>query len=257
MTASSLRRTVQKAVAATALLLATAGASAAVLVYNNPMAAPFAGLMEATDTTRIYSISAFTLGSTVQLQQAVVYIGGTSQKLTGDQDGLDNWTGDVLYRFYADDGGRPGSVVASGTGAVLSLLPTDREWYLGKGNPVFQLLFEFESLVDIAASELMWFGVGLVSTLDPLPTVSDLNYDLSPLGLMDGASDAGKTFQVRSTDAFFSGDPIRDSFAFALLATQGKPGDPTAIPLPATLPLVLGGLGLLGASGSFRRRVSQ
>jgi hypothetical protein len=95
--------------------LGSAGANPSTLVFNAGVAGAFDGLIPGSNAARACWISAFTLNDPARLQQASVYIGGTSDKTTGSQTGLDNWTGQVLYRFYADDSNKPGAVISQGS----------------------------------------------------------------------------------------------------------------------------------------------
>lgn len=93
----------------------------------------------------------FVLQSGGQVKDAGIYIAGF--------DGIGNWDGTMDYFFFADNGGSPGGLLASGAGQNVTTTDSGIAWCCG-GN-AFLIDFDLVNTFNAAAGTTYWFGIHL------------------------------------------------------------------------------------------------
>lgn len=204
-------------------LLVTSSQAATIFTTGAPV-----GGESGNETTQWVQAGQFSIAGGGSVASAGVYIGSTVGPL------LTVWDGNLDYFIFADSGGAPGALQASGAGQNVQTTDTSTAWCCG-GNG---FLFEFDLVNPFAAAAATnyWFGIHLSSNFD-----RDELYWMSHAGGGGGASESnGGTFDNWS--------PNSDTRVFFLADTPVG----TQVPEPGTLSLF--GLGALGLVWVRRRR---
>jgi hypothetical protein len=197
--------------AAAVALLWTPGARAGV-VYDGGSPDGFGGL----EATQYIEAENFALSTAANVNDAHVYIEGDS--------GISAWEGVANYYLFANNGGTPGTVLASGAGTGLTT--TDTGIGAPTGGDIYKLSFNFPSFAATAGTEY-FFGIHLATDYndrddiywgDTSSTASNPS-ESSYLGTMDNWESFGETlaFQLTSSAAI----PEPSTWAMMLLGFAG------------------------------------
>ncbi len=197
--------------------LAFAGAANAAIVYDNGAPDTNSG----NDATHWVQAEDFTLGSTTNLQSAVVYLGGFG--------GLGNWDGNLNWWIF-DDAGGPGTVLASGS-AMPTAVDSGNPWCCG-GN-AYAVEFSLGGFTATAGTTY-WLG---------FHAQDNSNWARSDIYWVTTAGNNTATGHESEDGTFNNWSDNSSEHAFYLNS---------AVPEPATWAMLIAGFGLVGAS--LRRR---
>lgn len=198
------------------------GVAQAAVIYDNGGPNAVSG----NDATQWTQAEDFTLAGGGSVTGASVYIAGFN--------GIGNWDGTADYYLYADAGGSPGALLASGAGLNVSTTDTGIPWCCG-GN-AFRLDFDLVSPFAAAAGTTYWLGIHLSS-----------NFDRDDIYWVTTAANGTATGHecIQCTQGAWSN--FGNEHAFQLH------GADVTVPEPGTLALL--GLALAGLAASRRRKL--
>jgi len=199
--------------------LLAAGAQAAI-VYDNGGPDASSG----NDATQWVQAENFSIAAGASVMDAGVYIAGF--------DGIGNWDGAMDYYFFADVGGTPGALLASGAAQNMTTTDSGIAWCCG-GN-AYLIEFDLAAPFAAAAGTTYWFGIHASANFGER---DDIYWVTTAPGAGNGHESDGGTF-----DNWFNNG---QEHAFFLTG-----GEVTPMPEPMSLALV--GIGLAGLA--FRRR---
>lgn len=134
------------------------------------------------------------------------------------------------YFVYVDDGGTPGTTLASGVATDFAFTSLGLQG--GFGDPEFRVSFRFAQAIDVAAKTTYWLG---------------LLYG-------DGSGGSGVLWSNIPDNGTAQGSEFRNGAWFTAFpeASFALENGVSAVPEPATWVMLVGGFGLAGAS--IRRR---
>jgi len=189
----------------------------AAVVYNNGAPASNNG----NETTQWIQAEDFTIAGGATVSHATVYLGSFN--------GIGAWDGHLAYAIYANAGGQPGSVLAGGDAANVTVSDSGFPWLAGNA-----FAFDFDiNPFAAAAGTTYWFGIHASANFD-----RDEIYWVTT-GAFGNGNEA------------FSGGPTWSSNGSEHAFTLSDQGTPTTdVPEPGTAALIAAGL----LAGAVRRR---
>lgn len=125
-------------------LLALCASAQAAIVYNNGGPNASSG----NDATAWLQTEDFSIAGGANINHATVYLAGFG--------GIGNWDGTIDYFFFANSGGTPGALLASGSGMNVTSADSGGAWCCG-GN-AFSIDFDVNPFAA-AAGTTYWFGI--------------------------------------------------------------------------------------------------
>jgi|MudIll2142460700_1097286.scaffolds.fasta_scaffold43970_2 hypothetical protein len=180
----------------------------------------------------------------VQADDFILRLGGTvgdaGVYLATDQTAgnpVSVWDGTLQYFIFANNGGMPGTLLASGIGQNITTTDTGIPWGFGGNNWLFE--FDLQNPFNAAPGTEYWFGIHLSNNFD-----RDGIYWTQTNDLPGNARESeGGTFNNWATSP-----PNGEERAYFLTGQSGE------IPEPATMLLLASGLiGILGLRKKFRK----
>ncbi len=213
-------------IALSALLLAAAPASAAV-IYNNGGPDSISG----NETVAWVQAEDFGFAGGATVTGAGVYLAGYG--------GIGTWDGNFQYYIFADAGGIPGAVLATGSPAVTTS-DSGTAWCCG-GN-AFLFEFDLAAPFNAAAGTTYWLGIHAGGAN---------NFNRDEIYWVTTAGNATATGQESSGGTFDNWFGNGQEHAFYLVGDRGG-----VIPEPATWAMLIAGFGLVGMAAR-RRRIAQ
>jgi hypothetical protein len=221
-----LRKLLAAAATAAVVSMAASAASAGI-VYNN--GAPNGS--NGNEAVEWVQTEDFTFGANTSVTGAGVYLANNTNGL------LNNWDGGFQYYLFDDNSGNPGSVLATGS-VNPTVTDTGNTWCCG--GDIYLFAFNFGSAFNAAAGTTYHLGIhagdsGNFNRDNIYWVTTNLN------ATSTGRESDGGTFN----NWFNNGQ----EHAYYLTGAGG-------VPEPATWALMIGGLGLAGASLRSRHRVT-
>jgi hypothetical protein len=212
------------AAGAAAVVSLMASAASASIVYNN--GGPNA--VNGNETVEWVQSEDFTLGANTALTGAGVY-------LASERDINTAWDGGFQYYIFDDNSGNPGNVLASGSVSP-TVSDSGQPWCCG--GDAFLFAFNFNGAFNAAAGTTYHLGIhagapGNFNRDEVYWVTTAVN------GTGRGVESEGGTFD----------NWANNGAEHAFYLTSG------GVPEPATWALMIGGMGLAGASLRMRRRV--
>ncbi|MEQ1886881.1 MAG: PEP-CTERM sorting domain-containing protein [Bryobacteraceae bacterium] len=198
------------------IFLLLAAPAFATTLYDN-------GASNTTDGYSIYGSNALADDFSIGGGGTIASVGFYFQNFNG----ITGWNQDITYRFLADNGGQPGSELASGSGQNLLAVDSGLPWCCAGGN-AYLVTFDLPSAFVAAAGTTYWLELSGATGGDNAYWVT-ANANATNPGYWGGTLNTGRQF------AFFLSDT------------------PTGSQVPEPSSVVLSGLGLM-AVGALRIR---
>lgn len=123
-------------------------------------------------------------------------------------NGITGWNQDIQYAFLADNGGTPGSVLASGAGQNVVAVDSGQPWCCGGGN-AYLVTFDLISAFNAVAGTPYWLRLGGATG----PANSAWWVTSSGTGASLPGSSRGPEFAFYLNDSAASGVPEPGSLA--------------------------------------------
>lgn len=204
--------------AAAALSLTMAAPASAAIIYDNGGSNQSGG----TEMSNTMLAQDFRLATQAALTNAVFHAVSLDDAITSNPLAV------LQYAIFADNGGAPGSILASGEALDTTLMSTGSSL----GGEEYRVSFNFQSAFTAAAQTTYWFGLRFGSSSDPLSIYwSTADFNDTALGQeLFGDNWGGNT----------------QEHTFSLGAGT------SAVPEPATWAMMITGFALMG--GAIRRR---
>jgi hypothetical protein len=209
-----------KALLAGAAIAAAMGATSAAnaadtVVYDGGSPNASSG----NEATQWIQTENFTLANTASITDAHVYIAGTGGNIS-------NWEGVANYYFFSDNGGVPGTLLASGAGANVTTTDTGTTWCCGGDS--YKLSFTFPDFTATAGTEY-FFGIHLATDFnnrDEIYWVTTSSNASGPGieslgGTMDNWVENGQAHAFQLTSGVPSGVPEPSTWAMMGLGFAG------------------------------------